>query len=119
MEALLGDDPLNVLAYQYDIVCNGVELSSGAIRNHTPEVMYKAFDIAGYSANADIVLDRRDDVLAINEANLQFDAQQIFVEIEVAPQEFERRDIVTGLSDGINIEIVSGLQGSDVLKKLQ
>ncbi|MDB5716683.1 MAG: aspartyl-tRNA synthetase, partial [Sphingomonas bacterium] len=38
-----------ILAYQYDIVCNGVELSSGAIRNHRPEIMYKAFEIAGYS----------------------------------------------------------------------
>ena len=41
-------DPLDVLGYQYDIVCNGVELSSGAIRNHKPEIMYKAFEIAGY-----------------------------------------------------------------------
>jgi aspartyl-tRNA synthetase len=49
MDALLEKDPLDILAYQYDIVCNGVELSSGAIRNHRPEVMYKAFEIAGYS----------------------------------------------------------------------
>ncbi len=48
MDALLNKDPLDILAYQYDIVCNGVELSSGAIRNHRPEVMYKAFEIAGY-----------------------------------------------------------------------
>ncbi len=43
------DNPLNIKAYQYDIVCNGIELSSGAIRNHKPELMYKLFDIAGYS----------------------------------------------------------------------
>ena len=43
------DKPLDILAYQYDIVCNGVELSSGAIRNHIPELMYKLFSIAGYS----------------------------------------------------------------------
>ena len=49
LEALENRDPLDILAYQYDIVCNGVELSSGAIRNHLPEVMYKAFSIAGYS----------------------------------------------------------------------
>ncbi|NIA70271.1 aspartate--tRNA ligase [Pelagibius litoralis] len=49
MDALESQDPLDVLAYQYDIVCNGVELSSGAIRNHLPEIMYKAFAIAGYS----------------------------------------------------------------------
>ena len=48
LEALNSKDPLDILAYQYDIVCNGVELSSGAIRNHLPEVMYRAFDIAGY-----------------------------------------------------------------------
>ena len=49
LEALETKDPLDILAYQYDIVCNGVELSSGAIRNHRPEIMYKAFEIAGYS----------------------------------------------------------------------
>ncbi len=49
MEALEIKDPLDILAYQYDIVCNGVELSSGAIRNHRPEIMYKAFEIAGYT----------------------------------------------------------------------
>ncbi|MBL6934397.1 MAG: aspartate--tRNA ligase [Alphaproteobacteria bacterium] len=49
LEALENEDPLTVKAWQYDIVCNGVELSSGAIRNHLPEVMYKAFSIAGYS----------------------------------------------------------------------
>ncbi len=49
MNALLTQDPLEIKAYQYDIVCNGVELSSGAIRNHLPEVMYKAFEIAGYT----------------------------------------------------------------------
>ena len=48
MEALEKQDPLTILAYQYDIVCNGYELSTGAIRNHLPEVMYKAFEIAGY-----------------------------------------------------------------------
>ena len=42
------DKPLEILAFQYDIVCNGVELSSGAIRNHIPELMYKLFSIAGY-----------------------------------------------------------------------
>ena len=50
MEALLTKDPLDILAYQYDIVCNGVELSSGAIRNHRPDIMLKAFEIAGYGA---------------------------------------------------------------------
>jgi aspartyl-tRNA synthetase len=53
MEALMTQDPLTIKAYQYDIVCNGIELSSGAIRNHRPEIMYKAFEIAGYS-NKDV-----------------------------------------------------------------
>ncbi|MEK9925314.1 MAG: aspartate--tRNA ligase [Alphaproteobacteria bacterium] len=48
MDALENMDPLDIKAWQYDLVCNGVELSSGAIRNHLPEVMYKAFEIAGY-----------------------------------------------------------------------
>jgi len=51
LEALEGKDPLDILAYQYDIVCNGIELSSGAIRNHRPDIMLKAFEIAGYDEN--------------------------------------------------------------------
>ena len=51
MEALETKDPLEILGYQYDIVCNGIELSSGAIRNHKPEIMLKAFEIAGYGAD--------------------------------------------------------------------
>ena len=54
MDALETKDPLDVLAYQYDIVCNGIELSSGAIRNHRPEIMVKAFEIAGY--HRDVVM---------------------------------------------------------------
>lgn len=49
MDALLHEDPLKIKAYQYDIVCNGVELSSGAVRNHRPDVMVKAFEMAGYT----------------------------------------------------------------------
>ena len=49
MDALLNKKPLDILAYQYDIVCNGIELSSGAVRNHLPELMYKAFEMTGYS----------------------------------------------------------------------
>jgi len=51
MEALETMDPLDILAWQYDIVCNGIELSSGAVRNHKPEIMYKAFEIAGYDSS--------------------------------------------------------------------
>ena len=49
MAALETQSPLEIKAYQYDIVCNGLELSSGAIRNHRPDIMYKAFEIAGHS----------------------------------------------------------------------
>ncbi|MBR3684615.1 MAG: aspartate--tRNA ligase [Lachnospiraceae bacterium] len=49
MEALMGDDPTEILAYQYDLVCNGIELASGAVRNHDIDIMKKAFEIAGYS----------------------------------------------------------------------
>jgi HlyD family secretion protein len=71
---------------------------------------------ANYSANADIVLDRRDSVLAINESLLQFDGEKKYVEVEVGPQKFERREIQTGLSDGIQIEVVSGLTDKDKIK---
>ena len=49
MEALENKDPLDILAYQYDLVCNGYEMASGAVRNHDPEIMVKAFEIAGYT----------------------------------------------------------------------
>ncbi len=52
MEALLTKDPLTIKAFQYDVVCNGIELSSGAVRNHKPEIMYKAFEIAGHPPTA-------------------------------------------------------------------
>jgi aspartyl-tRNA synthetase len=56
LEALEGKDPLDILAFQYDIVCNGIELSSGAIRNHRPDIMRKAFEIAGYGE--DVILEK-------------------------------------------------------------
>ena len=71
---------------------------------------------AGYSANADIVLDRKDKVLAIKESLLQFESETAFVEVEMAPQQFEKRTIKLGLSDGINIEVISGLTAKDKIK---
>jgi HlyD family secretion protein len=73
---------------------------------------------AGYSANADIVLEKREQVLAINEANLIIEGKKTFVEVETGPQQFVRREVVVGLSDGINIEIVSGLKENEAIKKL-
>lgn len=73
---------------------------------------------AGYSANADIVLDKRDKVLAIRESNLLFEEDKVFVEVQTAPQQFEKRKITTGLSDGINIEVLKGLDKKDFVKKM-
>jgi len=72
---------------------------------------------AGYSANADIVLERRDSVLAVKESMLLFDNGDTFVEIENGkPQEFEKKKIKTGLSDGVNIEVLEGLSAKDKIK---
>ncbi len=73
---------------------------------------------AGLSANASIILDRRDDVLSIKEALVQYDGktQKPFVEISVGDQEFERRDVELGLSDGIHVEVLSGVTKEDDIK---
>lgn len=74
---------------------------------------------AGYSANANIVLDRRDSVIVVSESLIKFDNENkdsIYVEVETAPQVFEKRYIKTGLSDGINIEVLDGLSVEDKLK---
>jgi HlyD family secretion protein len=71
---------------------------------------------SNYSANADIVLDKRENALAINEGDLIIEGDKTFVEVETAPQTFEKREIRTGLSDGINIEVVSGLREGEKVK---
>ena len=73
---------------------------------------------AGYSANADIVLEKKDSVLSIKESLLQFDKKEDipYVEVKTGDQEFERRDIKLGISDGINVEIDSGLTADDEIK---
>ncbi len=73
---------------------------------------------ANYSANADIVLERRDSVMTIPESLLIFENDSVLVEIETAPQEFEKRSIKTGLSDGIYIEVLEGLDEDDHIKNL-
>lgn len=72
---------------------------------------------SGYSANADIVLDKRDSILAVNEGNVIYEDDKAFIEVEKAPQEFEKREVKLGLSDGINVEVVSGLTINDKIKK--
>ncbi len=74
---------------------------------------------AGYSANASLVLDRRDSVMVVPEALLQFDKKtdKPYVEVATGEQEFERRDIEIGISDGVNVEILSGLSEEDKVKQ--
>ena len=83
----------------------------------TVELLEGAFIRAGYSANANIIIDERKDVWVINEGLLQFDDEGAFVEIEVAEQVFEKRYVETGLSDGINAEVVSGISDKDKIKQ--
>ena len=73
---------------------------------------------SGYSANANIVLEKRDSVLAIPEGLLKFEKDSAFVEVESLPQKFAKRFVKTGISDGINIEILSGITKTDRLKGL-
>jgi len=100
------------------IAPKGVE-KDGAIQFEIRAAVTPQSDVlirANYSANADIVLDRRDKVLGINEGLLQFDGDKTYVEVETAPQTFVRREIKTGLSDGIEIEVISGLTEKDRVK---
>ena len=71
---------------------------------------------AGYSANGDIVLGKREDVLAIREGLLQFASDSVYVEVETGVQEFDKVIVETGLSDGINIEILSGIDANTLIK---
>ncbi|MCF8230698.1 MAG: efflux RND transporter periplasmic adaptor subunit [Bacteroidales bacterium] len=74
---------------------------------------------AGYSANADIVLQRRDSVMAIKEGLVQFDGEQPYVEVKTQENQFDKREVEVGLSDGINIEVKSGLTGEEEIKVIQ
>ena len=74
---------------------------------------------AGYSANADVVLDKRTGVLAIREALVQFDKGKPFVEVETAPGQYARRDLKLGLSDGIHAEVLEGVSKDDKIKQPQ
>ncbi len=96
----------------------GVE-ENGAIQfeiKAAVELQEGSFVRAGYSATADIVLDRRDSVLSIQEKLITFNDDSTYVEIMTAPQVFEKRLVKTGLSDGINIEIKEGLTEEDEIK---
>jgi HlyD family secretion protein len=97
------------------------EIDQGAVKfdiRASIELKESAFLRAGYSATADIVLEKRDQVLAIREGNLLFDNGKTYVDLMTGEQQFERREVQTGLSDGINIEIIDGLAAGDLIKKL-
>ncbi len=72
---------------------------------------------AGYSANADIVLEKRDSVMAINERDILFENNKFYVEIDIGEHQFRKQEIITGLSDGINIEILSGINDNQKIKE--
>jgi HlyD family secretion protein len=91
-----------------------VEFEIRAALDPAPGVFLRA----GYSANAGIILERRDSVLAIHEGNLIFEGEQTFVEVETAPDVFEKRAVKTGLSDGLRIEIVAGISPHEKIKVL-
>jgi HlyD family secretion protein len=76
----------------------------------------KVYIRSGYSANADLVLGRRDSVLSIKESLIQFKKDSVFVEVETKPQEFRKQLIKTGLSDGIKVEVLSGVKLGDKIK---
>ena len=82
------------------------------------ELKEDVFLRAGYSATADIVLEKRENVLAIRESNLLFEDEKTFVEVMTGEQQFEKREVTTGLSDGINIQIMAGLSKEEMIKKL-
>ena len=71
---------------------------------------------AGYSANAEVVLDKRTSVLTVSEMLVQYQGSNPYVEIEIAPNIYERRDVELGLSDGLSVEILSGISSEDRIK---
>ena len=102
------------------IAPKGIE-ESGAVQFKIEADVYlddEYFVRAGYSANASIITDKRNEVDALNEAVIQYDLEtkKPYVEIEIGSQEFERREIVLGLADGINVEIISGLKKDEKVK---
>jgi len=95
------------------------EKENGAIQfeiKASVKLVDSLFIRAGYSANADIVLAKKDSVLSVPESVVSFEGKKTFVEVETSDQKFEKREIKTGLSDGINIEIISGITEKEKLK---
>lgn len=102
------------------IAPKGVAITGGTIEfqiRAALEPVEGVFVRAGYSATADIVLDKRTQVLAVREGLITFEKGETFVDLEVSPQQFEKRKIEVGLSDGIHIEVKSGIESGAKLKK--
>jgi HlyD family secretion protein len=102
----------------YYIAPQGKEID-GAIQfevKATVSLKDNVFIRAGYSANADIVIEEKKHVLAIREAVVQYDNGKPYIEVETSPQTFVRRDVQLGLSDGVKIEVVSGVSTSEKIK---
>ncbi len=111
-------EDVSFIAILEHISPKGIE-ENGAIQfeiKAAVELKSDQFVRAGYSANADIVLERVDSVMTIQESLIHFEDDSVYVEIETEPQMFEKRYIKTGLSDGINIQIVEGLTKEDKIK---
>ena len=112
-------DTIKFVALLEYISPKGVE-EEGAIQfevRASVELRSDHFLRAGYSANADIVLDERNGILAVKESNLIFEEDKIYVELHKGEQEFEKTEITTGISDGINIEILTGLTEESRVKR--
>lgn len=102
-----------------EFIASKGKLVDGAIQFEVKAALKPVKDTvirAGYSANAGIVLEKKSQVLSLNEKLVQFDGKQPFVEIQIAPNRFERRDVSLGISDGIQIEVKSGVELEDKIK---
>jgi HlyD family secretion protein len=106
------DGELEYIAPQGKEQDGAIQFEIKAAVKQKPDIFLRA----GYSANADIVLDEKKQVLAIREALVQYDNGKPFVEVETAPQAFSRKDVQLGLSDGIKAEVISGVAKADKIK---
>jgi HlyD family secretion protein len=112
LEDQVFDGKLEYIAPKGKEIDGAIQFEIKASIARKPDVFIRA----GYSANADIVLDERKHVLAIREALVQYDAGKPYVEVETGPQTFTRKPVELGLSDGIHVEVKSGVAAADKLK---
>jgi HlyD family secretion protein len=106
------DGKLEYISPQGKTIDGAIQFEIKAAVTKKPDIQIRA----NYSANADIVLDEKKQVLAIREALVQYDNGKPFVEVETSPQNFVKKDVTLGLSDGIKVEVVSGVSKTDKIK---